>query len=206
MSANKQLQAVARERVGKGAAREARRQGLVPAVIYGGNKAPTAISIDFKLAKKLIFSGHFLTTVFDIEVDGKKEQVIPRDYQLDVVRDFPIHIDFLRLAAGQEISVEVPLHVVDQETAPGLKQGGTLQLVAHTIELTVPSNAIPDSVEVSIASLEIGGVIHLKDVKLPKGAKASLPEDATLLSIVPPVGAEEEPAAATEGEAEAAKE
>lgn len=191
MSANKQLQAVARAQVGKGAAREARRQGLVPAVIYGGKAAPLAISIDFKVAKKLIFSGHFLTTVFEIDVDGKKETAIPRDYQLDVVKDLPLHIDFLRLSKGQQITVEVPLHVVGQETSPGVKAGGTLQLIEHSIELSVPSNDIPDAIEISVATLGLGGVIHLKDIALPKGAKAALPEDATILTIASPSGAED---------------
>lgn len=205
MSANKQLTAVARERVGKGAARDVRRQGKVPAVIYGGGAAPEAIAIDFNVAKKLIFSGHFLTTVFDIEFSGKKETAIPRDYQLDVVKDIPLHIDFLRLAEGQEINVEVPLHITGQEASPGLKHGGTLQIIEHAIELTVPSNAIPDFITLSVAELNIGDVIHLKDVTLPKGAKAVLPEDATLLSIVAPSGMqEEETAAPAEGAADAA--
>src|SRR3712207_280750 len=103
MADMKQLAAVARERVGKGAARAVRRQGQVPAVIYGGGQPPEAIALDFNLAKQLIFAGHFLTTVFEIDVDGRKTRALPRDYQLDPVRDFPLHVDFLRLAEGQTI-------------------------------------------------------------------------------------------------------
>lgn len=200
MSANKQLKAVARAQAGKGAAREARRQGLVPAVIYGGGAAPKAIAIEYNVVKKLIFAGHFLTTVFDIEVDGKKEVAIPRDYQLDVVKDTPLHIDFLRLTEGQVINVLVPLHVVGQDASPGIKQGGTLQIIEHSIELAVPSNAIPDSIEISIAALAMGHSVHIADITLPKGAKPHLPAEATLLTIVAPSGAKDEDAeAAAEG-------
>ncbi len=195
MSAHKQLTAVARTQVGKGAAREARRNSQVPAVIYGGKAAPEAIAIDFKTAQKLIFAGHFLTTIFEIEVAGKKQRVIPRDYQLDVVRDTPMHIDFLRLTEGQAITVEVPLHVVGQETSPGVKAGGTLQIIEHSIELTVPSNAIPDHIEISIATLTIGHSIHLSDITLPKGAKTHLSPETTLVSIVAPSGMKDDAAA-----------
>lgn len=201
MSALKQIQAVARDRAGKGAARAVRRQGQVPAVIYGGGQAAEAIALDFNLTKRLIFAGHFLTTVFEIDVNGKKTRAIPRDYQLDPVKDFPVHVDFLRLAEGQKIKVVVPVHVIGQEKSPGVKRGGTLQIVEHSVELLVPSDAIPDYIEASVADLDIGSSIHLTDVALPKGAKPVSKENVTLITVVPPSGMKEEVAAPAEGAA-----
>src|ERR687894_453164 len=171
MASIKELKAVARDRVGKGAARAVRRQGQVPAVIYGGGAAAESISLDFNQMKLAIYAGHFLTTIFEIDVDGRKTRALPRDFQLDPVKDFPIHIDFLRLAEGQEIRVTVPVHVVGQETSPGIKRRGTVQIVQHSLELMVPTDAIPEFVEVSVAELDIGSSVHLSDIALPEGAK-----------------------------------
>jgi large subunit ribosomal protein L25 len=200
MSEMKQIKAVARNRAGKGAARAVRRQGQVPAVIYGGGQAAEAIALDFNQTKQLIFAGHFLTTIFEIDVDGKKTRAIPRDYQLDPVRDFPVHVDFLRLAAGQAIKVVVPVHVVGQEKSPGVKRGGTLQIVEHSVELLVSPDAIPDYVEASVEGLNIGASVHLNDIKLPGGAKATSAENLTLVTVVAPTGLTEE-APAAEGAA-----
>lgn len=196
MSAVKQIQAVARDGVGKGAARAVRRQGQVPAVIYGGGAPAAPIALDFNQTKQMIFAGHFLTTIFEIDVDGQKTRAIPRDYQLDPVKDFPVHVDFLRLAEGQSIKVTIPVHVVGQEDSPGLKRGGALQVVEHAIELLVPTDAIPDAIEVSIAALDIGGTVHLSDVVLPEGAKAVAQDDVTLVTVVAPSGLDDEAAAA----------
>jgi large subunit ribosomal protein L25 len=201
MSDIKQIKAVARDRAGKGAARAVRRQGQVPAVIYGGGQPAEAIALDFNLTKQLIFAGHFLTTVFEIDVDGTTTRAIPRDYQLDPVRDFPLHIDFLRLSAGQMIKVVVPVHVVGQENSPGVKRGGTLQIVEHSVELLVPSDAIPDYVEASVANLDIGSSIHLNDITLPNGAKATSAENVTLVTVT---GVKEEEAAPAAAEGAAA--
>jgi len=204
MSDIKQIKAVARDRAGKGAARAVRRQGQVPAVIYGAGQPAEAIALDFNQTKQLIFAGHFLTTIFEIDVDGKKTRAIPRDYQLDPVRDFPVHVDFLRLAQGQALKVVVPVHVVGQEKCPGVKRGGTLQIVEHSVELLVPSDAIPDYIEASVADLDIGSSVHLSDIKLPNGAKPTSTENVTLVTVVAPSGMKEEeaaPAAAAEGEA-----
>ena len=203
MSAVKQIQAVARDRVGQGAARAVRRQGRVPAVIYGGGEPATPIALDFNQTKQMIFAGHFLTTIFEIDVDGRTTRAIPRDYQLDPVKDFPVHVDFLRLAEGQTLRVTVPVHVVGQENSPGLKRGGTLQVVGHAVELLVPADAIPDAVEVSVAALDIGGTAHLSDIVLPPGAKSLAQDDATLVTVVAPSGLNEDTAA---GEAAAAAE
>ncbi|RDI59235.1 50S ribosomal protein L25/general stress protein Ctc [Microvirga subterranea] len=204
MSDIKQIKAVARDRAGKGAARAVRRQGQVPAVIYGAGQPAQTISLDFNQTKQLIFAGHFLTTIFEIDVDGKKTRAIPRDYQLDPVRDFPVHIDFLRLAEGQAIKVVVPVHVVGQEKCPGVKRGGTLQIVEHSVELMVPSDAIPDYVEASVDGLDIGSSVHLNDIKLPNGAKATSTENVTLVTVVAPSGMKEEEAAPAAAPAEGA--
>jgi large subunit ribosomal protein L25 len=204
MSDLKQIQAVARDRAGKGAARAVRRQGQVPAVIYGAGQAAEAIALDFNQTKQLIFAGHFLTTIFEIDVDGQTTRAIPRDYQLDPVRDFPVHVDFLRLAQGQAIKVVVPVHVVGQEKSPGVKRGGALQIVEHSVELLVPSDAIPDFIEVSIADLEIGSSVHLNDIALPNGAKATSTENMTLVTVVAPTGLTETDAAPAAAEGTAA--
>ena len=205
MSAVKQIQAVARDRAGKGAARAVRRQGQVPAVIYGGGQPAEPIALDFHEAKRLIFAGHFLTTIFEIDVDGRRTRAIPRDYQLDPVKDFPIHVDFLRLAEGQTIRVTVPVHVVGQDASPGVKRGGTVQVVEHAIELTVPTDRIPDAIDVSVADLDIGSSVHLSDITLPEGAKPVAQDDVTLVTVVAPSVMTEETAPPAGEAAEPAK-
>ena len=200
MSEIKQIKAVARDRSGKGAARAVRRQGQVPAVIYGAGQPAQAIALDFNQTKQLIFAGHFLTTIFDIDVDGQTVRAIPRDYQLDPVRDFPMHVDFLRLAQGQAIKVVVPVHVVGQEKSPGVKRGGTVQIVEHSVELAVSPDAIPDYIEASVEGLDIGSSVHLADIKLPNGAKATSAENLTLVTVVAPTGMKEEAAEAPAAE------
>lgn len=201
MSAMKQIKASARAGVGKGAARAVRREGNVPAVIYGGKEPVQPITLPAKETTKLIFAGHFLTTIFEIDVDGKKVRAIPRDFQLDPVRDFPIHVDFLRLSLGDTIKVLVPVHVSGQETSPGLKQGGALQIVEHSIEVNVAADQIPDSIDVSVAKLKMGESIHLEDLVLPNGAKATSRENLTLVTIVAPIGFAEADADAGAGAA-----
>jgi len=192
MSEAKQLKAVARDRVGKGAARAVRRQGQVPAVIYGAGQPPQAIALDFNQTKQLIFAGHFLTTVFEIDVEGQTTRAIPRDYHLDPVKDFPLHVDFLRIAAGSTITVEVPVHVVGQERSPGMKKGGALNLARHAVELVVPADAIPDFIEADISALDINESLHISAVTLPAGAKPTITDrDFTILSIMPSAGSRE---------------
>jgi large subunit ribosomal protein L25 len=196
MATVKELKATARPKAGKGAARAERRAGRVPAVIYGDNQPPLTISLDDKDARQSIFAGHFLTTIFNIEFDGKKHRVIPRDFSLDPVKDFPLHIDFLRLGAGATIRVSVPLHVAGADVSPGVKRGGTVNIVNHTVEVEADADHIPQFIEVDVSKLEINSSVHLSDVELPKGVRA-LREDLTLVTVVPPSGyAEEQKAAA----------
>ncbi len=194
-AAIKQLAATARNGSGKGAARGVRREGRVPGVIYGGGEAPQAISLDYKTLNTLIYAGHFLTSIFDIEVDGKKERAIPRDYQLDVVSDKPMHVDFLRLKAGSTLRVDIPVHFINQETCPGIKVGGTLNVVRHTVEMRVPADAIPESITVDLANAGINDSIHISAVSLPEGCKPVLNRDFTVATIAPPTTYKEEASA-----------
>ncbi|MEW6257235.1 MAG: 50S ribosomal protein L25/general stress protein Ctc [Pseudomonadota bacterium] len=203
MTAIKELKAVARPRAGKGAAREERRAGRVPAVIYGEKQDPITISLDNKEITRTIYAGHFLTTLFVIEVDGKRHRVIPRDYQLDPVKDHPLHVDFLRVSAGAHVSVEVPVHFVNQEKSPGLKRGGTLNIVHHAVTLDADAEHIPEFIEADLTGLEIGDSLHLSALTLPAGTVSALTGDDTLATVVAPSGlkeavAEEAAAAAAE--------
>jgi large subunit ribosomal protein L25 len=197
MATVKELKATARPSVGKGAARAERRAGNVPGVIYGNNQPPLPISVNDRELRQRILAGRFLTTVYDIELDGKKHRVIPRDFHLDPVRDFPIHVDFLRLGEGATIRVSVPLHVVRSEASPGVKRGGTVNIVTHAVDLECSVDNIPQFIEADVGALEISHSLHLSDVKLPGGVKSLAREDITLVTIVPPSGyAEEQKAAA----------
>jgi len=200
----KELKATARPSVGKGAARAERRAGKVPGVIYGNNQPPLPISVEDKELSQRILAGRFLTTIYDIDLEGKKHRVIPRDFHLDPVRDFPIHVDFMRLGEGATIRISVPLHVVKSETAPGVKRGGTVNIVAHSIDLECSVDNIPQYVEADASGLEIGYSLHLSDIKLPTGVKSLTRESATLVTIVPPSGYAEEQKAAAAAAAAAA--
>src|SRR5215213_1197097 len=192
MATVKELKATARPQSGKGAARAERRAGRVPGVIYGNNQPPVTISVDDKELRQRILAGRFLTTIYDIDLEGKKHRVIPRDFHLDPVRDFPLHVDFMRLGEGATIRVSVPLHVINAETAPGIKRGGTVNIVTHAIELECSVDNIPQYIEADVSGLEISHSLHLTDVKLPAGVKSLSREDVTLVTIVPPSGYAEE--------------
>ena len=183
----KVLKAQAREGVGKGAARELRRQGLVPAVIYGDKKSPVTIALPYKDVHKAIYSGGFKSNVLDLDVDGTKHRVIPRDYQLDPVKDFPIHVDFLRVGKGTKLNVQVHVHFINEEASPGLKRGGTLNVVRHTVEVSAPASDIPEEITVDLTGLDIGDTVHISSVKLPTGTvDHSHEEDVTIATIVAP--------------------
>ncbi len=197
MSTFKQLAAKSREGTGKGAARAIRREGRVPAVIYGAGQPPVSITLDFNTTTKLIYAGHFLTTVFDIDVDGKKIRAIPRDYQLDVVRDFPMHVDFLRLIEGSRIKVEIPVHFINHDICPGLKRGGALNIVRHSVEMLVPAENIPDSITGDLANFDIGDSIHISAFPLPENCKPTITNrDFTVATITKTGGMEAEEAPA----------
>src|SRR5207248_7151000 len=192
MATVNELSATARPKAGKGAARAVRREGRVPAVIYGDSKEPLSISLDFKEIKQKIYSGHFLTTVCNLDVDGAKHRVIPRDFQLDPVRDLPVHVDFLRLGEGAKIRVRIPVRVLNADQAPGVKRGGTVNIVTHAVEVQVPADDIPEQIDVDISSLEINYSKHLSDIELPSHVRVISRTDQTLVTIVPPSGYAEE--------------
>jgi large subunit ribosomal protein L25 len=195
-----ELKAQAREGVGKGAARQLRRQGLIPAVIYGDKKAPLPISIGYNDALRRIYAGGFLSHILIVDVDGTKHRVIPRDYQLDVVKDTPLHVDFLRIGAGSRIHVEVHVAFINEDKAPGIKRGGVLNVVHHTLDVTCPADAIPEQIVIDLEGKDIGDSVHIGDVTLPSGVEPHSHEaDMTIATIVAPSGLRSEEA--TEGTA-----
>ena len=190
-----ELKAEARERVGKGSARELRRNGLIPAVIYGDKQAPISIAINTNEVTKRIHAGGFLTTIATIEVGGKKIKVLPKDYQLDPVRDFTVHVDFLRVSGNTEVTVEIPVHFENHDKSPGLKAGGVLNIVRHEVEVHCPADAIPEFFTVDLTGLKSGDSIHISSVKLPKNVVPTIADrDFTIATIVAPAAglAEEE--------------
>lgn len=196
-----ELKAWARGRTGKGGAREVRREGRVPGIIYGGKDEPQNIALETKEISKQMQTGHFQSTIFMIDMDGTKIRVIPRDVQLDPVRDFPIHVDFLRLAKDSQVTVDVPVHFLNEAASPGLKRGGVLNVVRHDIPVRCPADRIPESFEIDLTGLEIGDSIHISAVKLPEGVVPTITDrDFTVATIVGRA-AEEAPTEAAEGEA-----
>lgn len=189
MAEIKQLRATARPTAGKGAARAIRREGRVPAVIYGDKKDPVKISMDFNELSKHVETGHFLSTLYEIEVEGDKARVIPRDLQLDPVKDFPLHVDFLRLGKGAKIDVEVQCNFINEEESPGLKEGGVLNVVRFTLELLCPAEEIPESIDIDLTGLELGDGVHISNVTLPEGVTPTITDrDFTIATIAAPAG------------------
>lgn len=197
------LKAEARERVGKGATRAVRRQDKVPAVIYGDKKPPIPISLPQREMTQRLHAGGFLTHIATIDVDGEKIRVIPRDYQLDPVRDHLVHVDFLRVGEGARLTLEIPVHFMNEHASPGIKRGGALNIVRHTIELRVPVDAIPEAIEVDLTGLDIGDSLHISAVTLPEGVTPTITDrDFTIATIAGhgQAAAAEDAAAAAEAE------
>jgi large subunit ribosomal protein L25 len=196
------LAAEPRARIGKGASRAARREGRVPAVIYGAGEPPLSIHLEEKTLAKQIASGHFMTSVVEIQVDGAAHRALPRDVQYHPVTDRPIHVDFLRVAADTMVAVEVPVRFVNEEASPGLKRGGVLNIVRHEVELRCPAAEIPEELVVDLTGFEVGDSIHISVVTLPAGAKPTIERDFTIATLVAPSGLKSEEAAAGDAEAE----
>lgn len=190
------LQATRRERVGKGAARALRRQGLIPAVIYGAKQPPLPIAIPYKETNLRLHAGGFLTHIWEIEVEGKKIKALARDYQLEPVRDFLWHVDFLRVTETTRATVEVPVHFVNEEESPGIREDGVLTITNHTVPLDCPAASIPEAIEFDLTGLETGATIHAADLPLPPGINLGTgAEELAIATITPPrvaTAAEEE--------------
>jgi large subunit ribosomal protein L25 len=169
-----EIKASARPRSGTGGARATRREKLVPGIVYGDTGAPQTIALDANDLGIIIGRGKFLSTVFDLDVDGAKTRVIPREVQLDPVKDMPIHVDFQRVSAGSRIRVNVPVRFVNEALSPGLKRGGVLNIVRHEVEVMAPADKIPDFFEFNLEGLEIGRSIHISAVKLPEGVTPTI--------------------------------
>ena len=204
MSGLTALKATARPRAGKGAARQSRRDGNVPAVIYGDNKTPETIAIEYNTLWKQFLKGHFTSTAFELDVDGKKHIVLARDVQLDPVRDFPLHVDFQRVGKDGIIRVAIPMKFINELASPGLKRGGVLNIVRHEVEVYCPYDKIPQHFDVDLTGLEIGRSIHISAVKLPEKVTPVIKNrDFTIATIAGALKGEEETTTATPG-AEAA--
>lgn len=207
MATSYELKASARDRVGKGAARALRREGLLPAVIYGDKKPAQPITIPVKETTLTLHKGGFLTHIGTIDIDGEKHQVIAKDYQLHPVRDDVLHVDFLRVSKNTTLTVDIPVTFINEETCPGLKKGGMLNVVRHTVELQVPANAIPETLVFDLAKVEIGDTLHISATDLPEGAQPTITDrDFTVATLAAPGGGVKDDAAEGEDGEEGASE
>ena len=202
MSEQLTLPAEARERAGKGASRALRRDGRVPAVVYGDKKEPLSVHVEEKLLVKMMSTGHFMNSVIMVEVGGNPNRTLPKDVQFHPVTSRPVHVDFLRIGEHSRVTVAIPVRFENEEDSPGLKRGGVLNVVKHEIELTCDAAAIPDEIHVDLTGLDSGYAVHISQVSLPKGAKPVIDDrDFTVATVIAPSAMKaEEEEAAPEGE------
>ena len=198
------LAAQPRDRAGKGVARATRREGRVPAVIYGGKEPPVLVALEMKDLARRAHGASFFTHLLELDVGGKKHRVLPRDVQFHPLKDHPIHVDFLRVAANATIEVAVPVEFINQEASPGLKRGGVLNIVRHEVEMICPVEAIPDHITIDMTGFEVGDSVHISHVKLPPNVVPSITDrDFTIATVTAPSGLKSADAAADAAEAEA---
>lgn len=196
------LAAEARDRAGKGSARSARREGRVPGVVYGSKKSPSIITVERKELFRLMRQPGFYATLFDIEVNGKKDRVLARDVQFDPVSDVPVHVDFLRVSAATAVTVAVPVVFINEEECDGLISGGVLNVVRHELELSCRADAIPPQIEIDLKGLAVGDGVHISMVTLPDGVEPTITDrDFTIATVAAPTVVREEDEEAAEGEA-----
>jgi large subunit ribosomal protein L25 len=202
MSEQLTLPAEARDRAGKGASRALRREGRVPAVVYGEKKEPLSIHVEEKLLSKMLSSGHFMNSVVMIDFEGKPHRTLPKAVDFHPVSSRPVHVDFLRIGEHTKVTVAIPVRFDDEEESPGLTRGGVLNVVQHEIELVCDAAHIPNELHISLNGMDIGDSIHISQVKLPEGVTpANTDEDFTVATIVAPSAMKaEEEEAAPEGE------
>ena len=183
------LIATERAGTGKGAARSARREGLVPGIVFGGDKEPLPINIPFNVLLKRLKEGRFKSTLFNLKVEGHEDvRVICRDVQRDVVKDLPTHLDLMRLRRTSKVNLFIPVEFLNEDTAPGIKKGGVLTVVRPEVELVVTAGDIPEKVTVDLAGLNIGDIVHINDVALPEGAKPTIDRNFVIANISAPSG------------------
>ena len=200
MSDQLTLAAEARERGGKGAARALRREGRVPAVIYGGKQEPTPIHVPERDLVKMLGTGHFSNSIVMVEVDGKSVRTLPKDVAFHPVNDRPIHVDFLRLAKDAKVEVAVPVVFINEAASPGLKKGGVLNIVRHELELVCDADKIPGEIEIDVTGKDVGDSIHISELSLPEGTESAISDrDFTIATLVAPSALKK-----AEGEDEAA--
>ncbi|MCR9267894.1 MAG: 50S ribosomal protein L25/general stress protein Ctc [Alphaproteobacteria bacterium] len=184
MSSNIVLTVDVREGTGKGAARAARREDLVPGVLYGGKQGPVSINLRGNEIRKALLTGQFISNMMELEHDGKRQQVIARDIQFHPVSDAPLHVDLFRVDENTKIDVEVAVHFINEEKSPGMKRGGVLNIVRHTVELNCPAGSIPDALEADLSGLDIGDTIHMSSIALPKGVVPTISDrDFTVATL-----------------------
>ena len=188
MSDQLTLAAETRDRVGKGASRSLRRQGRVPAVIYGNNQDPVSIHLEEKALTRALMTGHFMNSVIMIDgVAGGQARTLAKDVAFDVVSDRPLHVDFVRIGEHSSVTIAVPVVFTDEEESPGIAKGGVLNIVRHEIELVVDAAEIPSEISVSLKGFDVGDSIHISTVALPQGAKSAIEDrDYTIATIVAP--------------------
>ena len=197
------MAAMARDKVGKGSARATRREGRVPAVIYGDGKSPLSISVERKQLVKDMDTGSFFTSIYDIQIDGQGNRVLPRDVQLHPVTDVPQHVDFLRIGANTTVAVDVPVEFINEDDCPGLRAGGVLNVVRYTVEVSCRPDLIPNSIVVDLANAEQGDSLHISAVELPDGVTPTITDrDFTIATIAVPTAVVDELADAAEGDGE----
>jgi len=185
MSEQLTLSAETRERAGKGASRAMRREGRVPAVVYGNKEEPLAIHVEEKALVKMLNTGHFMNSVVLIDHPGGQARTLPKDVQFHPVTDRPLHVDFLRISEHSKVHVAVPIRFTGEEQSRGLKRGGILNAVRHELELVCDAAEIPDDIEISLAGLDIGDSLHISAVTLPKGVESAITDrDFTIATIV----------------------
>ncbi|MEM6478959.1 MAG: 50S ribosomal protein L25/general stress protein Ctc [Pseudomonadota bacterium] len=183
------LNAKVRAGTGKGAARQARRDGHVPGIVFGGDADPLPINIPFNVLLKKLKEGRFKSTLFNMKVEGQDDvRVICRDVQRDIVKDLPTHVDFMRLKRTTKINLFIAVDFVNEDAAPGLKKGGSLIVVRPEVELVVTAGDIPESITVDLTGLNIGDTINISDVTLPEGAKPTIDRDFVIANIAAPKG------------------
>ncbi|WP_137111429.1 50S ribosomal protein L25/general stress protein Ctc [Rhodobacter sp. SY28-1] len=183
------LTAEVRTGTGKGAARQARREGYVPGIIYGDGAEPTPIKVKYNYLLTKLRQGRFLQTLFNLKVEGQPDvHVVCRGVQRDVVKDLPTHVDFMRIHDDSRIELFIHVEFINQEASPGLKRGGTLTVVRHEVELEVTAGDIPDHITVDLTGKKIGDVIHIDDVELPAGAKPTIARNFVIANIAAPSG------------------